>query len=146
MVGMLLLEPSPGWRHVTDCDFYPDQSPAPAILFLPRRGGLRRLVDYTMEHRDAPIYIRSDAFGEEVDSQVPAYQDDSSHPTSGFNGVNLALHICETVDVYGFGSHREKFFSPPRQEKPGSQHLYRTEMRWLLGLERRFAGRVRLWP
>jgi hypothetical protein len=55
------------------------------------------------------------------------------------------LHICETIDLYGFGSPRDKFYSPPRAEKAGSQHLYRTEMRWLLGLERRFPGRVRLW-
>ena len=66
-------------------------------------------------------------------AQVSAYQEDSSHPTSGFNGVVLALHMCESVDVYGFGTPRDKFFSPPRAEKAGSQHLYRTEMRWLLG-------------
>ena len=64
---------------------------------------------------------------------MSAYQEDSSHPTSGFNGVVLALHMCESVDVYGFGTPRDKFFSPPRAEKAGSQHLYRTEMRWLLG-------------
>jgi hypothetical protein len=86
-----------------------------------------------------------DAMGEEVDTQVGAFQDDTSHPTSGFNGVCTALHICETIDLYGFGSPRDKFYSPPRAEKAGSQHLYRTEMRWLLGLERRFPGRVRLW-
>ena len=45
----------------------------------------------------------------------------------------------------GFGSPREKYYSPPKSEKQGSQHLYRTEMAWLLGLERRFPGRVRLW-
>ena len=41
-----------------------------------------------------PVYIRSDALGEEVDAQVGAFQDDTSHPTSGFNGLSLALHIC----------------------------------------------------
>ena len=74
-----------------------------------------------------------------------AFQDDTSHPTSGFNGVNLALHICETIDVYGFGTHRDKYFSPPKKERPGSQHLYRSEYRWLLGLELRFPNRVKIW-
>ena len=41
---------------------------------------------------------------------------------------------------------REKYFSPPKAEKAGSQHLYRSEYRWLLGLEHRFPGRVRIWP
>ena len=92
------------------------------------------------------VYIRSDALADEVDAQIGAYQDDSSHPTSGFNGIGLALHICETIDLYGFGSPRDKFYSAPRAEKAGAQHLYRTESRWMLGLERRFPGRVRLWP
>ena len=71
-------------------------------------GGVRRLVEFATEHPAAAVYIRSDALAEEVDSQVSAYQDDTSHPTSGFNGVNLALHVCETLDLYGFGSPREK--------------------------------------
>ena len=37
-------------------------------------------------------------------------------------------------------------FTWAKPEKEGAQHLYRTEMRWMLGLERRFEGRVRLWP
>ena len=90
--------------------------------------------------------MRSDEFGEEVDAQIDAYRADSSHPTSGFNGVLLALHLCETLDVYGFGSPRDKYFSLARAEKPGSQHLYRSEMRWLLALETRFPGRVHIWP
>ena len=51
-----------------------------------------------------------------------------------------------TLDIYGFGTQREKYFSLPRPEKEGSQHLYRSEYRWLLGLEKRFPGRVRVWP
>ena len=104
------------------------------------------MLDYAVEHPAEKVFIRSDALADEVDSQVGAYQDDTSHPTSGFNGVALALHVCETIDLYGFGSPRDKFYSPPRAEKAGAQHLYRTEMRWLLGLEKRFPNRVRLWP
>ena len=144
--GHLLQEPAPGWRSVAHCLFYPDAQPPPLVLFLPKRGGVRRLLDYALEHPTTPVYIRSDALADEVDSQVGAYADDTSHPTSGFNGLSLALHVCETIDLYGFGSPRDKFYSPPRAEKAGAQHLYRTEMRWMLGLERRFPGRVRLWP
>ena len=118
----------------------------PSILFLPKRGGVRRLLEYANEHTDETIYIRSDGLADEVDAQIGAYQDDTSHPTSGFNGINVALHICETIDVYGFGTPRDKFYSPPRAERSGVQHLYRTEIRWIHGLERRFRGRVRLWP
>ena len=146
MDGNLLLEPSPGWRQVSHCLFYPEAEPPPSILFLPKRDGVRRLLEYALDHANMPVYIRSDALGDEVDAQIRAFQDDTSHPTSGFNGAVLALHMCETVDFYGFGSPRDKFYSPPRAEKAGSQHLYRTEMRWLLGLERRFPGRVHLWP
>ena len=146
MDGHLLQEAAPGWRSVRGCDFYPESSPPATLFFLPRRGGVRRLLDYSIEHPSTPVLIRSDQLGEEVDSQVDAYKDDSSHPTSGFNGIILALHICESIDLYGFGSPRDKFYSPPRKEKEGSQHLYRTEMRWMLGLERRFPGRVRVWP
>eukprot|EP00966_Prymnesium_polylepis_P325491 7381472-Prymnesium_polylepis.1 len=92
------------------------------------------------------MYIRSDQFGREVDSQIAEYAEDDSHPTSGFNGVNLALHICASVDIYGFGSPRAKYFSSAKAERKGSQHLYRSEMRWLLGLEQRFPGKVRVWP
>ena len=118
----------------------------PSILFLPKRGGVRRLLEYANEHTDETVYIRSDGLADEVDAQIGAYKADSSHPTSGFNGVNLALHMCENVDIYGFGTQREKYYSPPRPEKEGSQHLYRSEYRWLLGLEHRFPGRVRVWP
>jgi hypothetical protein len=130
--GHLLQEPAPGWRAVSGCTYYPEAEPPPMMLFLPRRGGVRRLLEYAIAHAAEPIYIRSDALGDEVDAQIGAYADDTSHPTSGFNGVALALHICETVDVYGFGTPRDKFYSPPRAEKAGTQHLYRTEMRWLL--------------
>ena len=124
MEGHLLSEPAPGWRSVRQCDFYPDAQPPALLVFLPRRGGVRRLLDYSLEHPSAPMYIRSDALADEVDAQVGAYADDTSHPTSGFNGVSLALHICETVDLYGFGSPRDKFYSPPRDEKSGAQQLY----------------------
>jgi hypothetical protein len=144
--GHLIPEPGPGWRAVPHCSFYPEASPPPLLLFLPRRGGVRRLLDDSIEHPTTPVAIRSDALADEVDAQIGAYADDTSHPTSGFNGVSLALHICETIDLYGFGSPRDKFYSPPRAEQKGSQHLYRTEMRWILGLEKRFPGRVRLWP
>ena len=144
--GHLLQEPAPGWRSVSHCQFYPEALPPPLVLFLPKRGGVRRLLDFSLEHPTTSVYIRSDALADEVDAQVGAYADDTSHPTSGFNGISLALHVCETIDLYGFGSPREKFYSPPRTEKSGAQHLYRTEMRWMLGLERRFPGRVRLWP
>ena len=80
-----------------------------------------------------------------MDSQIEAYRSDQSHPTSGFNGVMLALHLCGTLDVYGIGSPREKYYSPPREEKQGSQHLYRTEYQWLLSLEQRFPNRVAVW-
>ena len=95
---------------------------------------------------DPPIYIRSDEFANEVDGQIAEYQQDSSHPTSGFNGVSLALRVCATVDIYGFGSPRAKYFSAAKLERQGSQHLYRTEARWLQGLELRFPARVRVWP
>lgn len=144
--GNLLQEPAPGWRAAHHCQYYPDATPPPFLFFLPRRGGVRRLVDYAVEHPEQETYIRSDALADEVDAQIAAYREDTSHPTSGFNGVVLALHICETVDLYGFGTPRDKYYSPPRAEKAGAQHLYRTEMRWLLGLEVRFPGRVRLWP
>jgi hypothetical protein len=142
----LLLEAAPGWRDVHACDYYPEAKPPPATLFLPKRGGGRRLAEFMAEQPDAELYLRSDDFGAVVDAQIEAYRADESHPTSGFNGVVLALHVCETVGVYGFGSPRDKFFSAPRAEKAGSQHLYRTEMSWLLGLEQRFPGRVRVWP
>jgi hypothetical protein len=58
--------------------------------------------------RSEKFYIRSDAFGREVDSQIVDYQQDKSHPTSGFNGINLALHLCGVIDIYGFGSPRAK--------------------------------------
>ena len=146
MDGNLLQEPAPGWRQVSHCQFYPEAEPPPSILFLPKRDGVRRLLEYALSHATMPVYIRSDALGEEVDAQVGAFQDDTSHPTSGFNGLSLALHICETIDIYGFGSPRDKFYSPPKVEKAGTQHLYRTEMRWILGLEQRFPERVRIWP
>ena len=38
-----------------------------------------------------------------------------------------------------------RYFSAAKTEQPGSQHLYRSEMRWLLGLELRFPGRVKVW-
>ena len=96
-------------------------------------------------HGDEQLYIRSDRFGEEVDAQIDDYRSDKSHPTSGFNGVMLALHLCATLDIYGLGSPRDKYYSPPRPEKAGSQHLYRSEYQWLLSLERRFPGRVAVW-
>ena len=46
--------------------------PPPIILFLPRRGGARRLLEYAIAHPATSVYIRSDAFGDEVDSQVPS--------------------------------------------------------------------------
>ena len=144
--GHLLQEPAPGWRSVHRCDFYPDASPPALLLFLPKRGGVERLVEYALSHPEQQVSIRSDQFADEVDAQIDAYRADTSHPTSGFNGINLALHLCETLDIYGFGTQREKYFSPPRPEKEGSQHLYRSEYRWLLGLEKRFPGRVRVWP
>ena len=142
----LLLEAAPSWRPVRQCDFYLESEPPATIFFLPRRGGVRRLLDYIVENPQLSAYIRSDALADEVDEQIAAYKDDSSHPTSGFNGVVLALHLCELIDLYGFGTPRDKFYSAPRTEKSGSQHLYRTEHRWMLGLEQRFPDRVRLWP
>jgi hypothetical protein len=142
----LLLEAAPSWRPVRQCDFYQESEPPATIVFLPRRGGVRRLLDYIVENPQLSAYIRSDALADEVDEQIAAYKDDSSHPTSGFNGVVLALHLCELIDLYGFGTPRDKFYSAPRTEKSGSQHLYRTELRWMLGLEQRFPDRVRLWP
>ena len=142
----LLLEAAPSWRPVRQCDFYQESEPPATIFFLPRRGGVRRLLDYIVENPQLSAYIRSDALADEVDEQIAAYKDDSSHPTSGFNGVVLALHLCELIDLYGFGTPRDKFYSAPRTEKTGSQHLYRTELRWMLGLEQRFPDRVRLWP
>lgn len=144
--GKLLRETQISWRAVKGCNFYPDAVDKPMLLFLPKRGAVERLVNYAIEHPEQRISIRSDQFGEEVDSQIAQYRADSSHPTSGFNGVNLALYMCETLDIYGFGTQPEKYFSPPRAEKEGSQHLYRSEYRWLLGLEHRFPGRVRTWP
>jgi len=142
----LLLEAAPSWRPVRQCDFYQESEPPATIVFLPRRGGVRRLLDYIVENPQLSAYIRSDALADEVDEQIAAYKDDSSHPTAGFNGVVLALHLCELIDLYGFGTPRDKFYSAPRTEKSGSQHLYRTELRWMLGLEQRFPDRVRLWP
>jgi hypothetical protein len=142
----LLLEAAPSWRPVRQCDFYQESEPPATIFFLPRRGGVRRLLDYIVENPQLSAYIRSDALADEVDEQIAAYKDDSSHPTAGFNGVVLALHLCELIDLYGFGTPRDKFYSAPRTEKSGSQHLYRTELRWMLGLEQRFPDRVRLWP
>ena len=142
-----LEEASPVERRVSGCAFYPEQSPPPAILFIPRRGSAQKLLEYGAKLKGNPrVYIRSDAFGKEVDSQVQEYEQDNSHPTSGFNGVNLALHICATLDIYGFGSPRAKYFSASKLERQGRQHLYRSEARWLLALEHRFPGRVRVWP
>ena len=146
MDGKLLRETAMSWRPVKGCNFYPGAAEAHTLLFLPKRGGVERLVEYAIEHPERRVMIRSEQFAEQVDSQIAQYRADSSHPTSGFNGVNLALHMCETLDIYGFGTQREKYFSPPRPEKEGSQHLYRSEYRWLLGLEHRFPGRVRVWP
>ena len=142
-----LEETSPSERRVSGCAFYQEQSPPPAIVFIPRKGAAQKLLEYSAKLKGAPrVYIRSDAFGKEVDSQIQEYQQDHSHPTSGFNGVNLALHVCATIDIYGFGSPRAKYFSASKLERQGSQHLYRSEARWLLGLEHRFPGRVRVWP
>jgi hypothetical protein len=134
------------WRPVKGCNYYPEAPQSPHILFLPKRGGVERLVEYALEHPRQHVLIRSDQFADEVDAQIEQYKADTSHPTSGFNGINLALHLCETLDIYGFGTQREKYYSLPRPEKEGSQHLYRSEYRFLLGLERRFPGRVRVWP
>ena len=49
-------------------------------------------------------------------AQIDAYKADTSHPTSGFNGIALALHICETIDIYGFGSPRDA--KMPAQRPP----------------------------
>ena len=107
---------------------------ASMTLFLPRRGGAQKLLEFAAKQIGSRFYIRSDSFGSEVDSQIVEYQEvltrapfpagretlaltlraaacgtqDDSHPTSGFNGVNLALHMCGLVDVYGFGSPRAK--------------------------------------
>jgi hypothetical protein len=142
----LLPELAVSWRPIKGCNYYPEAEPPPRLLFLPKRGGVERLVEYALAHPEQQVSIRSDQFADEVDAQIDAYKADTSHPTSGFNGINLALHLCETLDIYGFGTQREKYFSPPRPEKEGSQHLYRSEYRWLLGLEKRFPGRVRVWP
>ena len=143
-----LAEPAPGARSVHGCDFYGRESASspPELFFLPQHGTAQKVLAYAAEHHPAEkVHVRSDALADEVDGQIDAYRTDASHPTSGFNGVNLALHICETIDVYGFGTHRDKYFSPPKKERPGSQHLYRSEYRWLLGLELRFPNRVKVW-
>ena len=143
-----LAEPAPGARSVHGCDFYGREgaSGPPELFFLPQHGTAQKVLAYAAEHHPAEkVHVRSDALADEVDGQIDAYRTDASHPTSGFNGVNLALHICETIDVYGFGTHRDKYFSPPKKERPGSQHLYRSEYRWLLGLELRFPNRVKIW-
>ena len=143
-----LAEPAPGARSVHGCDFYGREgaSGPPELFFLPQHGTAQKVLAYAAEHHPSEkVHVRSDALADEVDGQIDAYRTDASHPTSGFNGVNLALHICETIDVYGFGTHRDKYFSPPKKERPGSQHLYRSEYRWLLGLELRFPNRVKIW-
>ena len=142
----LLPELAVSWRPIKGCNYYPEAEQPPRLLFLPKRGGVERLVEYALAHPEQQVSIRSDQFADEVDAQIDAYKADTSHPTSGFNGINLALHLCETLDIYGFGTQREKYYSLPRPEKEGSQHLYRSEYRFLLGLERRFPGRVRVWP
>jgi len=106
----LLLEAAPASRAVHKCEYYPEATPAAATLFLPKRGSVRRLAEFMAEQPAAELYIRSDDFGALVDAQIAAYHDDESHPTSGFNGVVLALHMCERVGVYGFGTPRDKFF------------------------------------
>lgn len=66
----LVVEVAPGWRVVHYCEYYPEASPPATVLFLPRRGGVRRLLDYTIEHPAHKVYIRSDALADEVDAQV----------------------------------------------------------------------------
>ena len=39
---------------------------------------VRRLLEYALSHATMPVYIRSDALGEEVDAQVGAFQDDKN--------------------------------------------------------------------
>ena len=70
--GTLLLEASPGWRAVDYCNYYPE-SPDAALLFLPKRGGVRRLLEYAFKHAprsSGQVYIRSDQLADEVDAQV----------------------------------------------------------------------------
>lgn len=142
-------EPERVERVIADCDFYGGEGNAGGILlFLPRRNGAAQLLRYAHEHSgaDGPrAFVRADSFGEYVDTHIGAYAEGRSHPTSGFNGVHAALALCETLDLYGFGSPREHYFSPPREEREGAQHLYRSEHAFLLALERRFPGRVHVW-
>ncbi|KAJ1624264.1 glycosyltransferase family 29-domain-containing protein [Pavlovales sp. CCMP2436] len=134
---------------IAGCDFYAEaRTDASAILFIPRRNGVGPILHHARSpigRRGPRVLVRSDAFGDYVDSRIPAYAEGRAHPTSGFNGVHAALAMCETLDLYGFGTPREHYFSPPREEHDGAQHLYRSEYAYFLSLEVRFPGRVRLW-
>lgn len=125
------------------CHFYADAGVT--TLFIPGPDMAPKLLAYIAREPPHSAFLRSDAFADYVDSQVPAFANGSSHPTSGFNGALVALALCAAVDFYGFGTPREHYFSPARPEKPGSQHLYRTEHAWLTTLEEAHAGRVRVW-
>ena len=41
----------------------------PRLLFLPKRGGVERLVEYALAHPEQQVSIRSDQFADEVDAQ-----------------------------------------------------------------------------
>ena len=56
--------------QVPHCDFYPETRPPAAIVFLPRRGGVQRLIDYAVDHPTAEVFIRSDALADEVSGTV----------------------------------------------------------------------------
>ena len=51
MDGALLQEADPEWRTIAHCDFYAAEgSPPTPVLFLPKRGSVRRLLEYAIEH------------------------------------------------------------------------------------------------
>lgn len=145
------VEPQLVERPVRGCDYYARDDgrgdERSAILFIPRRNGAAQLLRYAREHgaHGPRVLVRADSFAEYVNSHIAAYAAERSHPTSGFNGVLAALALCATLDLYGFGSPKEHYFSPSRPERDGAQHLYRSEHAFLLTLERRFPGRVRVW-
>lgn len=154
--------PETTWQHtlepVRGCEFYA-RTPAPiSIVFIPRKNGASQILRYAAKEAAvgsasalgrsgaAPtMRVRADSFAAHVDSQIDAYANGTSHPTSGFNGVVAALALCASVDLYGFGTPREHYFTEWRTERKGAQHLYRTEYAWYVDLERRFPGRVRVW-
>ena len=93
--------------------------------------------------QQGPLRLLTDEAEAWILNQLPGYapgpnghKDRPPYPTSGFYGVNLALHFCATISVCGIGSPRGTYYGYPNKDPRDAWHLYNGEYMWMKGLER----------